>query len=261
MNAGKARRSICEDVKAMLEFYQAMGIERMSVELSEPAAAATSGSVRPGNSGGRTVKTPDTAVTREPSGEEMHRAEKAGLLKKLRDEIGECTRCKLSNQRKNIVFGDGNPNARLMFIGEGPGREEDLQGLPFVGDAGMVLTRLIEKMGLNRKDVYIANIVKCRPPGNRDPEEDEVATCRQFIEAQIEIIRPEVIMTLGRIALQTLLGNPKLKISAARGNFLEYRGIPVMPTFHPAYLLRNPRDKWLTWADARKVMEKLHIGE
>ncbi len=259
MNAGKGRRNICEDVKAMLEFYQAMGIERMSVELSEPVAAATSVSVRPGNSGSRVV-TQARAATRESSGEGVHQAEKAGLLKKLRDEIGECTRCKLSNQRKNVVFGDGNPNARLMFIGEGPGREEDLQGLPFVGDAGMVLTRLIEKMGLKREDVYIANIVKCRPPGNRDPEEDEVATCRQFIEAQIEIIRPEVIMTLGRIALQTLLENPKLKISAARGNFMEYRGIPVMPTFHPAYLLRNPRDKWLTWADARKVMEKLHIG-
>ncbi|MEJ2684478.1 MAG: uracil-DNA glycosylase [Candidatus Sulfobium sp.] len=169
-------------------------------------------------------------------------------------------RCKLSKQRKNIVFGDGNPDAALMFIGEGPGREEDIQGLPFVGDAGMLLTKLIEKMGLKRKDVYIANIVKCRPPGNRDPEEDEVATCRQFIEAQIEIIKPRVIMTLGRIALQTLLENPKLKISLSRGSFLDYRGVPVMPTFHPAYLLRNPKDKWLTWADAQKVMERLHVG-
>jgi uracil-DNA glycosylase family 4 len=242
-------RSIFEDMKAMLEFYGAMGIEGLPVELREPpvevehalpGAAPVKGRVHPGKKRGA--------------------AEKAGLLKDLRDELGDCVRCKLSRERKNIVFGDGNPDARLMFIGEGPGREEDLQGLPFVGDAGMLLTKLIEKMGLKRKEVYIANIVKCRPPGNRDPEGDEVATCRRFIEAQIEIIDPDVIMTLGRIALQTLLENPKLKISASRGRFLDYRGIPVMPTFHPAYLLRNPKDKWLTWADAQKVMERLGIG-
>ncbi|MEJ2697586.1 MAG: uracil-DNA glycosylase [Candidatus Sulfobium sp.] len=259
MDAGKGKRSIIEDLKSMLEFYEAMGLEKLPIELRDPPGEA--GFVPPGK--GKSFvssRKREAASSRNSGGQTQQAAEKAGLLKALRDELGDCVRCKLSGERKNIVFGDGNPGAALMFIGEGPGREEDIQGLPFVGDAGMLLSKLIEKMGLKRKDVYIANIVKCRPPGNRDPEEDEVATCRQFIDAQIEIIKPRVIMTLGRIALQTLLENPRLKISAARGNFTDYRGIPVMPTFHPAYLLRNPRDKWLTWADAQKVMERLHIG-
>ncbi|MBI5189038.1 MAG: uracil-DNA glycosylase, partial [Nitrospirae bacterium] len=148
-------------------------------------------------------------------------------------------------------------DAGLMFIGEAPGRDEDLQARPFVGDAGMLLTKLIEKMGFKREDVYIANIVKCRPPMNRDPDEYEIERCRGFVERQIEIINPEVIMSLGRISAQTLIGHTGLKVTAIRGNFFDYKGIPLMPTFHPAYLLRNPKDKWLTWADAQKVMEKL----
>lgn len=182
---------------------------------------------------------------------------KETALKALRKEIGDCERCKLSKGKTHIVFGEGDPDARLMFIGEAPGREEDLQARPFVGDAGMLLTRLIDKMGLKRSDVYIANIVKCRPHLNRDPEMDEIEQCRGFIERQIEIIQPEIIMTLGRISTQTLIGNMKLKISITRGNFFDYKGIPLMPTFHPAYLIRNPKDKWLTWSDAQKVMEKL----
>lgn len=146
-----------------------------------------------------------------------------------------------------------------MFIGEAPGKEEDLRGLPFVGDAGILLTRMIEKMGFSRADVYIANIIKCRPPMNRDPEEDEVATCRGFIERQIGIINPDVIIALGRIAVQALKGDPKIRITAVRGTFFDFHGVPVMPTFHPAYLLRNPKDKWLTWADAQKVMERLGL--
>jgi DNA polymerase len=181
-------------------------------------------------------------------------------LRELREHIGDCQRCKLSKQRKTIVFGAGNSGARLMFIGEAPGKEEDLQGLPFVGDAGMLLKRLIEKMGMKREDVYIANIIKCRPPMNRDPEEDEIAVCREFIEKQISIIRPTVIMTLGRIALQALMNAHKLKITSARGHFLDYDGIPVMPTFHPAYLLRNPQDKMLTWSDAQKVLARLGLS-
>lgn len=144
-----------------------------------------------------------------------------------------------------------------MFIGEAPGKEEDIQGEPFVGEAGMLLTKLIEKMGFKRDSVYIANIIKCRPPLNRDPEEDEIISCRVFLDRQIDIIAPKIIITLGRIALQTLMNNDKLKITAARGTFFEYKGIPVMPTFHPAYLLRNPKDKWLTWADVQKAMERM----
>jgi len=232
------KTDIVGDVKAMLEFYEALGIRGIAVEL--PARRKkTAGALRGDN----------------------RAREKA--LSDLRDEIGDCTRCKLSKGRTNIVFGEGNPGARLMFIGEGPGREEDAQGRPFVGEAGMLLTKLIEKMSIGddnikRSDVYIANIVKCRPPMNRDPEDDEVASCRGFVERQIEIIGPEVIVTLGRIALQTLLNRPELRITAVRGMFFEYKGIAVMPTFHPAYLLRNPKDKWLTWSDAQKVMERLN---
>jgi DNA polymerase len=183
-------------------------------------------------------------------------SKKQDALKKLFEELGDCQRCGLSKGRKNIVFGEGNPAAQLMFIGEGPGREEDLQGRPFVGDAGQVLTNLIKKMGLKRKDVYIANIVKCRPPNNRDPEEEEKATCSPFLEKQIEIIKPIIIVALGRIAAHTLTGST-IPITKMRGNFFKYKDIPVMPTFHPAYLIRNPKDKWLTWEDAQKVIERL----
>jgi len=182
---------------------------------------------------------------------------KESVMALLREEIGDCRRCKLSQKRTHIVFGEGNPDARLMFIGEAPGREEDVQARPFVGEAGMLLTRLIEKMGLKREDVYIANVVKCRPPMNRDPEKDEIQQCREFLERQIDIIRPDIIMSLGRIAASTLMGNERLKITAIRGKIFDYRGTPLVPTFHPAYLMRNPKDKWLTWSDAQKVLERL----
>lgn len=244
-------RDLAGDIRSVLEFYEALGVGRIAVRLPEKRKTVKTGSAEPALTGRPEART--LAVSAAASGE------RGEQLAELRGEIGDCTRCKLSKQRTNIVFGDGNPSARIMFIGEGPGREEDLQGLPFVGEAGTLLTRLIEKMGLSRPDVYIANMVKCRPPMNRDPEDDEVATCRQFVERQIGIIRPEVIVTLGRVALQALMNNPKLKITAARGHFLEYAGIPLMPTFHPAYLLRNPGDKWKTWADAQRVMERLGL--
>ncbi len=181
---------------------------------------------------------------------------KDDALESLRNAIGNCLRCKLSKGRKNIVFGEGNANANLMFIGEGPGRDEDIQARPFVGEAGKLLTNLILKLGLKREDVYIANIVKCRPPNNRNPEEDEIATCMPFVERQIAIINPKVIVCLGKISAQILLRS-KITISKLRGNFFIYNDIAVMPTFHPAYLLRNPKDKWLTWEDMQKVLEKL----
>lgn len=143
-----------------------------------------------------------------------------------------------------------------MFIGEGPGREEDIQARPFVGDAGKLLTKMIVKLGLKREDVYIANIVKCRPPYNRNPENDEIAVCRAFVEKQIDIIKPKVIVCLGKISANALL-KVNIPISKLRGNFFEFENIPVMPTFHPAYLLRNPKDKWLTWDDMQKVLEKI----
>lgn len=181
---------------------------------------------------------------------------KDDALESLRNEIGCCLRCKLSKGRKNIVFGEGNAGADLMFIGEGPGRDEDMQARPFVGEAGKLLTKLIIKLGFRREEVYIANIVKCRPPHNRDPEEDEILTCKPFVVRQIEAIKPKVIVCLGRISAQVLLKST-VPISKLRGNLFDFNGIPVMPTFHPAYLLRNPKDKWLTWEDMQKVLEKL----
>lgn len=179
-----------------------------------------------------------------------------GSLDEIRAEIGDCRRCKLSKGRKNIVFGVGNPKARLMFIGEGPGADEDMQGIPFVGRAGQLLTKIIAAMGFRREDVYIANIVKCRPPGNRNPEPDEVATCIPFLIKQVKAIRPEVIVCLGSVATQNLLGTEE-KITKLRGNFTEWQGIPVMPTYHPAFLLRNPNMKKPVWEDMQKVMNLL----
>ena len=172
----------------------------------------------------------------------------------LRDFIGDCKRCKLCNGRTNIVFGVGNPEAKLVFVGEGPGRDEDIKGEPFVGRAGQLLTDIIEKgMKLKRSDVYIANVVKCRPPENRNPEEDEITACEPFLKKQLEIIRPKFICALGKFAAQTLL-KTKEPISSLRGNWREYEGIKLIPTFHPAYLLRNPGDKKLVWADVQKLM-------
>jgi len=178
-------------------------------------------------------------------------------LDELRAEIGDCRRCRLCAGRSHIVFGVGNPRARLMFVGEGPGRDEDLQGEPFVGRAGQLLTDIITKgMGLKREDVYIANVVKCRPPENRNPEPDEVAACEPFLKKQIDLVRPEVIVGLGKFAVQTLLQS-KTPISKLRGNWHRYHGIKLMPTFHPAYLLRNPADKKLVWEDIKKVIKEL----
>jgi len=227
---------IAENIKSILEFYQDLGFEMLPIKLAFSVQRSVKNSE---------LRTPNSELDKETA------------LKALSKDIGDCKRCRLSKERTNIVFGEGNPDARLMFIGEAPGREEDSQGRPFVGDAGMLLTRLIEKMGFKRGDVYIANIIKCRPPMNRNPEKDEIESCRGFVEKQIEIIKPEVIISLGRISSQTLIGNTGLKMTSIRGNFFDYKGIVLMPTFHPAYLLRNPKDKWLTWNDAQKVLEKL----
>ncbi len=180
-------------------------------------------------------------------------------LERVRDELGVCTRCKLSSGRTNIVFGSGHPHAKLMFVGEGPGEEEDKQGLPFVGRAGQLLTKMITAMGLSREEVYIANIVKCRPPHNRPPETDEIASCQPFLMKQIAAIRPKVICALGTFAAQTLLAT-KVRISDLRGRFHDFQGIQVMPTFHPAYLLRNPSEKKPTWDDLQKIMKVLSEG-
>jgi len=174
--------------------------------------------------------------------------------------MGDCRRCKLHKGRTRLVFGEGSPRAGLVFVGEGPGRDEDLAGRPFVGEAGKLLTRIIENgMGLARKDVYICNIVKCRPPKNRDPEEDEINSCIPFLKQQLKIIQPQVICVLGRVAGQAMLGGD-FKISRERGKWLDYMGIPLMATYHPAYLLRNPSAKRQVWDDIQKIMRHLGLG-
>jgi uracil-DNA glycosylase len=179
-------------------------------------------------------------------------------LLKIREDIGDCTRCKLHKGRNKIVFGDGNPKAELVFIGEGPGADEDMQGLPFVGRAGKLLTQMIEAMGLQRKDVYICNVVKCRPPDNRTPEPDEVQTCSPFLLRQIDTINPKVIVCLGAVASKTLLETTR-GISQYRGEWQEWRGRKLMATYHPAYLLRNPPAKADVWKDLQKVMAELGL--
>jgi DNA polymerase len=181
----------------------------------------------------------------------------AEALSAVRADIGDCTRCKLhSLGRRQIVFGVGNPDADLMFVGEAPGGDEDIQGIPFVGRAGQLLTKIIEAIGLERQDVYIANVIKCRPPQNRNPEQDEVETCEPFLFQQIDIIKPKVIVALGTFAARALLRTLD-PISRLRGRLYEYRGAKLIPTFHPAYLLRNPASKRDVWEDMKKVRELL----
>ena len=186
-----------------------------------------------------------------------------GLVESLNDifsDLGDCQRCPLSETRNKIVFGIGNPNADLVLVGEGPGREEDTIGEPFVGEAGKLLDRILIAMGLQRSDVYICNVVKCRPPDNRDPSANEICTCEPFLARQLDSIRPQVIIALGKFAAQTLLQS-NTAISKLRGQWHQYRGVPLMPTFHPAYLLRKPLGKREVWDDMKAVLKKLRDAQ
>ncbi len=182
--------------------------------------------------------------------------EAGGNLAEIAADLGDCQRCPLAANRTKLVFGVGNPNADIIFIGEGPGREEDHSGEPFVGEVGQLLDRIIHAMGLQRSDVYICNVVKCRPPDNRDPSKDEISTCEPFLTRQIDAIRPQIIITLGKFAAQTLLQS-STPISKLRGQWQQYRNLPLMPTFHPAYLLRKPLSKREVWEDMKAVLKKL----
>ena len=184
-------------------------------------------------------------------------------LDSIREDLKECRRCKLAPTRTNLVFGSGNPHADLMFVGEAPGADEDAQGLPFVGRAGQLLTKIIEAMGLRRDEVFICNILKCRPPGNRNPESDEIACCEPFLFRQIAAVKPKVICALGTFGAQTLLRTTE-PISRLRGQLIDYRGAKLMATFHPAYLLRNPNEKRKVWEDMqiiRDYLRSLHTSE
>lgn len=235
---------IIRDAKEYLLSLKETGVEEVFVNKDSPPPLSSSAS-------------PDKE--REGKGEEAAIIrQKDQMLEKLREKIGNCRRCKLSKGRTHIVFGTGNPGARLLFVGEGPGEEEDRQGKPFVGKAGELLTKMIGAMELTREEVYIANVVKCRPPGNRNPEADEIEACRPFLDEQIAIIDPGVICALGTFAAQTLL-DTTTKISALRGRIHTKGRYKIAPTFHPAYLLRNPRDKRLAWEDLQIVMKELGL--
>jgi uracil-DNA glycosylase family 4 len=219
-------------------------------ELPKPAPAAAPATSK--------ITLPPLPVAAGPSLFEAVEKIAGDTLLKIREDLGECTRCKLHSTRHKIVFGDGSPKAELVFVGEGPGADEDAQGLPFVGRAGKLLTQMIEAMGLQRKDVYICNVVKCRPPENRQPEEDEVHTCSPFLLRQIDTIAPKVIVCLGAVAAKTLLQTNR-GISHFRGEWLEFRGRKLLATYHPAYLLRNPPAKSEVWKDLQKVMAVLGL--
>jgi len=177
-------------------------------------------------------------------------------LDNVRRDLGDCQRCGLSGTRRNLVFGEGDENAALVFVGEAPGEQEDKQGKPFVGRAGQLLTKIIEAMGFKRDEVYICNILKCRPPGNRNPRSEEIAACEPFLIRQLEVIQPKVICALGTFAARTLL-KTEIPISVMRGKFHSYQGIKLMPTYHPAYLLRNPGAKKKVWEDVQMIMKEL----
>lgn len=203
----------------------------------------------------------------DPSPEAMEKLSRWGVadaperdvsLEEVRASLGDCRRCRLNETRTHLVFGTGNPHARLVFVGEAPGYDEDVQGEPFVGAAGKLLTRIIQAMGLDRSEVYICNILKCRPPGNRNPLPEEIDRCIPFLKRQLDALSPECICALGKFAAQTLL-ETQTPISRLRGRFFEYNGIRLMPTYHPAYLLRNPEKKRDVWEDIQKIMRVLGL--
>ncbi len=203
------------------------------------------------------LRGPSSAAGSPAQGPDV-RAERESRLRALAEEAKACTACAISRMRTQVVFGTGNPCARVVFVGEAPGYDEDRVGEPFVGRAGQLLNEIIRAMGLRREDVYIANVVKCHPPKNRTPDASEILACKRYLEAQIDIVRPEVIVALGAVATSFLLGEP-VTLSAVRGTFRQYRGIPVMPTYHPAYLLRYPEEKRKAWRDIRMVMARLGL--
>jgi DNA polymerase len=221
-----------QEIIQQLEFFRDIGVEsvRLPVGLQEEPAAVPVQAIAPALQG-------DT-------------------LDAIRSDIGDCQRCKLAPTRTTIVFGSGNPNADIVFVGEAPGYEEDQQGLPFVGEAGRLLTKIIESTGIKREDAYICNILKCRPPGNRNPEPDEVLVCSPFLKRQIAAIRPKIVCCLGKFAAQTLLQN-QAPISRLRGEFHDIEGMRVIATFHPAYLLRSPEKKREVWEDMKQIRAEL----
>ena len=257
-------KGIIGDLKRHLEFEKSMGVARVPIEKKAKEETIPKAPEK------EPVKTQPKAQTSPEKKDDVIRIEeqigifdasaKKMTLEEIRAEIGDCTRCKLHEGRTNLVFWEGNPKARLVFVGEGPGRDEDLQGRPFVGRSGQLLTKIIEAMGLKREDVYICNVVKCRPPENRTPEPGEMATCEQFLFKQVRAINPEVIVCLGSTAAQSVLKS-KLSLGSLRGKFHQFGRAKLMVTYHPAALLRNPHFKKPLWEDMQVVMKELGISK
>jgi uracil-DNA glycosylase len=274
----KAPRPASEELESWLRYYEDLGIrmfyrDRRVNAAGLPAAGQASppAAATPTSAPARAISVPAKnapsaaavaglaqGIVHGPSLFEAAERVEGDTLERIQADLGDCRRCKLHRHRQHIVFGFGNPQADLVFVGEGPGHDEDVQGIPFVGRAGQLLTQMIEAMGLHREDVYIANVVKCRPPENRTPEKDEVATCLPFLLRQLAAIEPKAIVCLGNVAAQTLLGTHK-SISHFRGQWLEFRGARLIATYHPAYLLRNPNAKPEVWADLKKVIAFLGL--
>jgi DNA polymerase len=259
-----------EAVRARIGYYRDLGIfdfYRRNYALSETLEATQQEEIAAEPAALESETMPRSAPSAPPltmfeeTREPIAPKDKARALEAIREQIGDCTRCPLAKLgRHTIVFGDGDPNARLMFVGEGPGADEDAQGLPFVGRAGQLLNNMIVAMGLKREQVYIANIVKCRPPQNRVPEPEEAHTCEQFLFRQIDVIRPEVIVALGATAATYLLG-AKSPLAALRGRIHQARGTKLIVTYHPAYLLRDPNQKRAAWADLQLAMAELGLSK
>jgi len=272
LSAPEHRRLLLDSVRDYLSQLAEEGLEGLpaseaiiaagkTASVSKPRASAAAAVSSTGGSV-RAAASPSPPAPLPAPGELLSRypdLEKAASLEEVSAFIGDCKRCKLAPLRTHLVFGVGNPRADLMFVGEAPGADEDARGEPFVGRAGQLLTDIIERgMGLKRSDVYICNVIKCRPPDNRNPEPDEVAACEPFLMRQIDLVRPRAIVALGTFAVQALL-KVKTPISRLRGNWHEVRGVKLMPTFHPAYLLRSPGEKRVVWQDIQEVMKLLGL--
>lgn len=247
-------------LKTYLEYEAADGISEVEMDpaLLEAPPTGTPGPPGPLGSPGSPGSGAESASAPSGTMEAMGSFKAVETLEEIRSDLGECTRCRLCEGRKNLVFGVGSPDADLVIVGEAPGRDEDIQGDPFVGRAGQLLNRMLTAIGLSRDEVYICNVIKCRPPENRNPMPDEVETCEPFLIRQLKSLRPKVILAMGKFAAQTLLQTEE-RISKLRGQFHEYQGIPVMPTFHPAYLLRNQSSKRVVWEDLQKVHKALGL--
>ncbi len=256
MNVHSIQHSVQSQLFASLAAYL-QDLQESGVDGIPPEMTLAAGAEAPLQRPAPTERNPvETVAADLPNTPEKHET-----LEQIRKDLGACQRCKLGATRKNLVFGTGNPQARLVFVGEGPGADEDAQGEPFVGDAGKMLNRIIAAMGLKREDVYICNVVKCRPPKNRPPESDEVSACFPFLLRQLLSIKPEVIVALGSSATQALL-QTKVPISKVRGKFHDFHGMPLMPTYHPSYLLRtggNSDSFWSVWDDMTQVLQLLRL--